>query len=46
MSQRILLSFFQLVLKINDPVKNDLRVFDLPSNHQEYHSYPAVTLRN
>ena len=46
MSQRILLSFFQLVLKINDLVKNDLRVFGLPPNHQEYDSCLAVTLRN
>jgi len=46
MSQRILLSFFLLVLKLNDIVKKYLRAFDLPSNYQEYHSYQAVTLRN
>jgi len=46
MSQRILLSFFLLVLKINDIDKKDLSVFDLPPNHQEYDSCLAVTLRN
>ena len=35
MSQRILLTFFLLVLKINDDVNKCPRMFDLQSNYQE-----------
>jgi len=38
MSQRIFLSFFLLVLKINDVVKKYPCISDFPSNYQEYDS--------